>query len=48
LYGYDDCGGDYQILENGIKDCSNCALPHKEGGYDTIVAQLIKKNRTGD
>lgn len=25
-----DCGGDYEILDNGIKDCSGCRRPHEE------------------
>ena len=24
-----DCGGAYVILENGMKDCSRCTLPHR-------------------
>lgn len=28
LYKDDDCGGNYTILPNGIKDCSNCLIPH--------------------
>lgn len=23
-----NCGGDFVILENGVKDCSNCNIPH--------------------
>ena len=36
LYDY-DCGGNFVILENGIKDCSLCTIPHEDGGYDYIV-----------
>jgi len=43
LYPYDNCGGVYKILENGIKDCSDCRIPHEEEGYDYIV-QFLKKN----
>jgi hypothetical protein len=32
-----DCGGDYTILSNGIKDCSECLIPHSETGYDDII-----------
>ncbi|MBQ8055656.1 MAG: cysteine-rich small domain-containing protein [Paludibacteraceae bacterium] len=46
----DKCGGNYVYLENGIKDCSNCKLPHiKDKGYDYVmkkwenVQELIKK-----
>lgn len=28
LYEEENCGGNYSILENGIKDCSNCEKPH--------------------
>lgn len=28
--------------ENGekIKDCSNCIIPHSEGGYDYVIKRL--------
>lgn len=42
LYNYKDCGGNFVILDNGIKDCSNCNLPHSEKGYDYIIQKLIK------
>ena len=32
-----------QILDNGIKDCSQCNLPHLENGYDYII-NFIKSN----
>lgn len=35
----DKCGGNY-ILNNGIKDCSNCIIPHSEGGYDYIMEKM--------
>ncbi len=25
-----NCGGNFSILENGIKDCSKCMLPHNK------------------
>jgi len=28
LYFMEDCGGNYKILPNGIKDCSDCLIPH--------------------
>ena len=31
-----DCGGNFTYTEDGIKDCSNCLLPHSPGGYDYI------------
>ncbi|HHT76497.1 MAG TPA: metal-binding protein [Clostridiaceae bacterium] len=41
LYPFPDCGGRYWMLQNGLKDCSNCTLPHYE--YDLIVNKLIEK-----
>lgn len=40
LYTYKDCGGNCQILENGIKDCSNCTIPHFN--YDYIIQKLTE------
>ena len=28
LHDMDDCGGNFTILENGIKECSDCLIPH--------------------
>ena len=25
----DQCGGNFTYTENGVKDCSNCMIPHK-------------------
>ena len=38
-----DCGGQFRILSNGIKDCSECNLPHTEHGYDYIIEKLKEK-----
>ncbi|MBQ9100773.1 MAG: hypothetical protein IJY54_05270 [Paludibacteraceae bacterium] len=39
-----ECGGSYTLLENGVKDCSHCSLPHKgEGGYDWVLKRLMSK-----
>ena len=32
-----DCGGTFDYLPNGYKDCSRCLYPHKRENYDTIV-----------
>jgi hypothetical protein len=40
LYLIPECGGNYTLLKNGMKDCSNCLLPHKKEGYDYIVSKL--------
>ena len=34
------CGGNYTILPNGIKDCSNCLVPHAPNGYEYIIHRL--------
>lgn len=44
-----DCGGNFKI-KNGIKDCSDCFLPHQDGGYEfimskiSLVTEVSKKN----
>lgn len=41
LYLLDECGGNY-IINSGVKDCSNCLIPHKVAGYDYINNKLIE------
>ena len=47
----DNCGGNCTYTKEGIKDCSNCLIPHNPEGYDYIndrfrlVAELAKQNR---
>ena len=36
----DKCGGNFTYLENGIKDCSDCLVPHKAENYDKINARF--------
>ena len=31
------CGGSFRYLDNGIKDCSGCLLPHSKGGYEKVI-----------
>jgi len=47
IYHYKNCGGEYIILTNGLKDCSKCELPHKENGYDIIISKLIERENVG-
>ncbi|MDW7668964.1 MAG: cysteine-rich small domain-containing protein [Bacillota bacterium] len=35
----DKCGGNY-IVNSGIKDCTNCTIPHDKGGYDYIMTKM--------
>ena len=45
------CGGNYSYTESGIKDCTNCTLPHKKENYEYIIgkfkeiSEIAKKNR---
>lgn len=43
LYLLEDCGGNH-IDNYGIKDCSNCLVPHKPNGYDYINEKIMKYN----
>lgn len=49
LYTLDwDCGGAFEYLENGTKDCSSCAFPHHRDNYEKIVAHywdVVEKMR---
>lgn len=39
----DKCGGNFQFTKNGVKDCSNCTIPHFN--YDYIVSKLKEYNK---
>ena len=39
------CGGNFVMLENGVKDCSGCAIPHKQENYGYITEQFEKIRR---
>ena len=43
LYRIDDCGGNCVYLDNGVKDCSNCLIPHNASNYDYIIDKLYNK-----
>ena len=36
----EDCGGTFRYTADGIKDCSDCLLPHKKEGFDHVIARL--------
>ena len=41
LYALGDaCGGNFNYLENGIKDCSNCIIPHRKENYGKIMEKM--------
>ena len=33
------CGGNFQYTEQGVKDCSNCELPHRKENYGYIIGK---------
>ncbi|MGN0970896.1 MAG: cysteine-rich small domain-containing protein [Aristaeellaceae bacterium] len=33
------CGGNYRYTDAGIKDCSQCAFPHRKENYDRVLAR---------
>ena len=35
----DKCGGNFKYIEGGIKDCSECLIPHNPKGYDYIISK---------
>ena len=41
LYRRKDCGGNPVYLSNGIRDCSNCTVPHFH--YDRIISKLTER-----
>lgn len=45
----EECGGKFQYTKNGLKDCSECVLPHiKEKGYEYIqknIKKVLEKNK---
>ena len=47
----DKCGGNFRYTDNGIKDCSNCFLPHRRDNYDYIIRKfqdIININKKED
>jgi len=46
LYNDDNCGGNYIKLNNGIKDCSKCLIPHNN--YDYIINKLKENYKNNE
>ena len=47
LYHIENCPGNYQYIEcDGykIKECTECAFPHKPENYDIIIQYLKSSN----
>lgn len=36
------CGGNPRFTENGIKDCTDCTLPHHADNYGHVIKQFSK------
>lgn len=44
LFAYADCGGNYKVLESGVKDCSDCTRNHDKDSWKFIVGRLREVN----
>ena len=36
------CGGNFKYIEGGIKDCSECMIPHSPNGYQYINSKFFE------
>jgi Zn-finger protein len=36
----DKCGGNFKYLENGVKSCNECNIPHSKSGYEFIQKKI--------
>ena len=42
LYALGDrCGGNFCYTASGIKDCSECRIPHEPENYDRILDRMV-------
>lgn len=35
-----DCGGNFRYTDKGIKDCTNCLLPHQRANYRYVTGKF--------
>lgn len=43
LYALGDrCGGNFRYTESGIKDCSDCRIPHCRENYGRICEKMMQ------
>lgn len=42
----DQCGGNFKY-SHGIKDCSDCLIPHSKGAYEYIMSKMNEVIRIG-
>ncbi len=43
LYLKTECVGNPKYLDNGIKDCSSCLVPHQPQNYELIIKAFYSK-----
>lgn len=36
----ENCGGNFAYTQSGIKDCSNCTLPHIRKNYSYVIGKF--------
>ena len=36
------CGGNFRYTEAGIKDCTNCRIPHERDNYSKIISRYAE------
>ena len=36
----ENCGGNFKYTQDGIKDCSDCLVPHKKKNYEYIMSKF--------
>ena len=36
----EECGGNFRYTKDGIKDCSQCLIPHSENAYKYIMSKI--------
>ena len=37
----ENCGGNFKYTEDGIKDCSDCLVPHRKKNYEYIMSTFM-------
>ena len=37
---YDQCGGNFTYTKEGIKDCSDCLIPHRRENYKKVMEKM--------
>lgn len=42
LYHSMECGGNFRILGNGVKDCSRCMIPHRPDAQYYILERMVE------